>query len=70
MRPQRREASANLLMMIWKSRLPMCYEGTVVSKDSLFHSLCVGCQSAKVEQGAVTLISWVHSLFKVPDGMV
>ena len=35
----------------------MRHEGTVVSKqcfqDSLFHSLCLGCQSAKVEQGAV-----------------
>ena len=42
-------------------RLPMHYEGTVVSKqffqDSLFHSLCVGCQSAKVEQEAVNPIS-------------
>ena len=42
-------------------RLPMCHEGTVVSKqcfqDSLLHSLCLGCQSAKVEQGAVEPIS-------------
>ena len=55
-------------------RLPMRHEGTVVSKqcfqDSLFHSLCLGCQSVKIEQGAVKPISWVHSLFKVPDGMV
>ena len=38
-------------------RLPMLLEGTVVSKqcfqDSLFHSLCLGSQSARVEQGAV-----------------
>ena len=36
-------------------RLPMRHEGTVVSKqcfkDSLFHSLCLGCQSVK--QGAI-----------------
>ena len=55
-------------------RLPMRHEGTVVSKqcfqDSLFHSLCLGCQSAKVEKGAVKPISSVHSLFKVPEGMV
>ena len=35
----------------------MHHEGTVISKpcfqDSLFHRLCLGCQSAKVEQGAV-----------------
>ena len=40
-----------------EDRLPMCHEGIVVSKqcfqDSLFHSGCLGCQSAKVEQGAV-----------------
>ena len=42
-------------------RLHMRHEGTVVSKqcfqNSLFHSLCLGCQSAKVEQGAVEPIS-------------
>ena len=42
-------------------RLPMCHEGTVVSKqclqDSLFHSFCLGCKSAKVEQGAVKPIA-------------
>ena len=52
----------------------MRQEGTVVSKqcfqDSLFHSLSLGCQSANVEQGAVEPVSKVHSLFKVPDGMV
>ena len=41
--------------------LPMRHEGTVVGtqyfQDSLFHSLCLGCQSAKVEQGAVKPIS-------------
>ena len=35
-------------------RLPMRHEGTVVSEqcfqESLFHSLCLGRQSAKVEQ--------------------
>ena len=34
-------------------RLPMRHEGTVVTnqchQDSRFHSLCLGCQSAKVE---------------------
>ena len=38
-------------------RLPMRHEGTVVSKQcfqySLLHSLCLGCRSANVEQGAV-----------------
>ena len=42
-------------------RLPMRHESTVVSKqcfqNSLFCSLCLGCQSAKVEQGAVKPIS-------------
>ena len=42
-------------------RLPMRHKGTVVSKqcfqDSLFHSLCLGCQLAKVEQGTVKPIS-------------
>ena len=41
-------------------RLPVRQEGTVISKqcfqDSFVHSLCLGCQSAKVEQGAVKLI--------------
>ena len=32
-------------------RLPLCFH------DSLFHCVCHGCQSAKVEQGAVELIS-------------
>ena len=35
-------------------RFPMHHESTVVSKqcfqESLFHSLCLGCQSAKVRQ--------------------
>ena len=52
----------------------MIHDGTVVSKrcfqDSLFQSLCLGCQSAKVEQGEVEPVSLVHSLFKVPDGIV
>ena len=34
-------------------RLPISHEDTVVSR----HSLCLGCQSAKVEQGAVKPIS-------------
>ena len=42
-------------------RLLIRHEGMVVSKqcfqDSLFHSHCLGCQSAKVEQGAIEPIS-------------
>ena len=55
-------------------RFTMRHVDTVISKqcfqDSLFHNLCLGCQSAMVEQGAVKPILKVHSLFKVPDGMV
>ena len=42
-------------------RLPMRHEGTVVSKqcfkDSFFLCLCLGCQSAKVKQGAAEPLS-------------
>ena len=44
-----------------EARLRMRHEGTIVSKqcfqESLFHSVCLGCQTAKVEQGAVEPIS-------------
>ena len=38
-------------------RLPIRHEGTVVSKQCFQDSLCLGCQSVKVEQGAVEPIS-------------
>ena len=42
-------------------KLPMHHEDTVVSKqcfqDSLFHNFCLGCQPAKVQQGAVEKVS-------------
>ena len=60
-RPKRRDASANLLTMIWRSD-SLCAmraqpSANSASRTVFFHSLCLGCQSVKVEQGAVNPIS-------------